>query len=477
MAELNLPLYSYQIRSRPASTARLINCYPELMPAGGRSRVLLRRSPGAAAFTTVGSGPIVATHKASIDFGDGNGARELLYVASGSEFYYVTEDGTATKIGDIGTPVRVDIDSDDDNVVIINQPKGWVWDGTSFTEIDDSDFVDRGAGDVEYLETFMVYRQPDSNIIFAADTGDPSSIRGLAFAAADQFSDTLIGIRTDQRQLIAFGTESTEFYENIGDPIFPLARIVNGTLEVGLLAAGLVARAFDQIYFVADDRTVRRIEGLSAPRISTIAVEQFLSSLTNEQIERGRSWGYTIEGHFFFGMQFETGTWVFDAGTGEWHERRSYGRQNWRWSNCLECFNKILAFDTDSNRVSEIDPETYTDNQTPNLQVMQWTYQPVYADGIRAFHNYFELEMGVGVGQANGDFTDPKVTLEFSDDSGLTWHKAPLRSLGQRGKYRQRVTWHNLGSSEERVYRVTISDPIPVVVTKTLIDVDGGRLT
>jgi hypothetical protein len=48
--------------------------------------------------------------------------------------------------------------------------------------------------------------------------------------------------------------------------------------------------------------------------------------------------------------------------------------------------------------------------------------------------------------------------------------------MGKRGKYLDRVHWENLGKSKARVYRGAVSDPIPVTITDTVIEVRGGRL-
>src|SRR3954464_1656149 len=95
-----LPISSTQVRSRPASTARLLNCYAEKLPDGARSPVMLTRTAGVHAWSTVGIGPIYATHAA---FGK-------LYVVSATKLYEVDENKNATELGDIGTIVNVDID-------------------------------------------------------------------------------------------------------------------------------------------------------------------------------------------------------------------------------------------------------------------------------------------------------------------------------------------------------------------------------
>ena len=81
--------------------------------------------------------------------------------------------------------------------------------------------------------------------------------------------------------------------------------------------------------------------------------------------------------------------------------------------------------------------------------------------------------MQTGVG--NSDETDPVVNLEASDDGGQTWQALPSRAMGAAGKTFQRVVWHNLGAAYQRVYRASVSDPVPVRVMSTELTVRGGR--
>ena len=481
--ELNLPIYTYQHRSTPASPARLVNCHPEILPPGSAEPVMLMRSPGIAAWTTVGSGPIYGMYAKAVDFAAGR--QDYLYVVSGSEWYYVDSAGSATLIGDIGTANRIDMASNDTSVVVINDPLGYTWDGTTFVQITDDDFVSRGAGDVEYLDKFMLYREPNSNRIFLGeqwssgevDTDDPTqntnesvlSYDALQFVAADDATDELVGILADRGTMLAFGTDTIEMLENTGSAGVPFSRIINGTIEVGCLDPKGIARVFNQVFWVADDRTVRRLDGLAPSRVSSHAIEQALKS--DSIVE---AFGYSQEGHFFYVLTTTGGTYLYDTMTEEWSERESYGATNWHPRYHAQFAGKQLVGDSQSNKIGYLDYDTYTD--WGNTQRMEWTYQPVWAQGQRAFHDRLEIVLETGVGATTGQGTDPKIMLEYSDDGGKTWTSMPDKSFGPLGEYLDRCVWYNLGSARRRVYRAACSDPVPVNVTSTLLEVRGGRL-
>lgn len=546
---LNLPVYSYAHRSRPFSSARLLNCFPELMPPGAPVPVILMRAPGTKDWTTAGTDSIKGMWRAKINFDTGR--LDRLYVVSGRKFYSVDSSGTATLIGDIGTPNNLDFASNDSALVIVNEPRAWSYDGTlltgqhnnisnsayledttanfipdsligktidnqtdgssgvitantnttitaalsggvqndwdfndvyylnGFTEITDPDFTSRGAGNVEFLENFLLFREPNSNRMFGAELGSTIDFDALDFVNADSHPDYLRGIISDHRNLVAFGEDSTELYTNTGVAGFPFERIINGTMEVGLAAENLYGRCFDVIYFIADDLTVRRLDGNQPVRVSTHYIEQLLEQTFT--LSSGESFSYWQEGHFFMGFTFNEGTIIYDAVTQEWHERDSYNRTYWRFRHMARFAGKTLAGDADSNEIVEIDVRTFDEavndpTMASNVQVMEWTYQPVYAEGIRAFHDRLEVRFEAGVGLTTGQGSDPKMMMEFSDDGGKTWQALPTRTLGKKGEYQDRAVWNNLGSSRQRVYRGSISDPVAVYIGDTVMEVRGGRL-
>ena len=76
----------------------------------------------------------------------------------------------------------------------------------------------------------------------------------------------------------------------------------------------------------------------------------------------------------------------------------------------------------------------------------------------------------VGVGLLYGQGSDPRLTLELSNDGGVTWTALPTETLGAQGEYGTRVIWNRLGMSPDRVYRCSISDPVPLSVHDTVLE-------
>ena len=61
------------------------------------------------------------------------------------------------------------------------------------------------------------------------------------------------------------------------------------------------------------------------------------------------------------------------------------------------------------------------------------------------------LEMETGATPSGS----PTVTLDYSDDRGHTFTAAESPSIGTAGQFSVRVIWNALGSSRDRVFRLT----------------------
>jgi hypothetical protein len=233
-----------------------------------------------------------------------------------------------------------------------------------------------------------------------------------------------------------------------------------------------IAKLDNSIYFVASDYTVRRLDGLTPARISTHAIEQWLKDSVTLASLRGSSW--TQDGHVFYMLRATEGCFIYDVGTQLWHERQTYGSSTWNWGSPVMFAGMVLLGSTTSNVIAKLDPAVYTElSQTLR---MEWTYQPVYADAARAYHERLEMLVERGVGNTSDPGSDPEIMLDASDDGGRTWFSLPNRKIGKIGKYSQRCSWSALGSSDARVYRAAVSDPVKVTVTDTQLKVRGGRV-
>ena len=70
---------------------------------------------------------------------------------------------------------------------------------------------------------------------------------------------------------------------------------------------------------------------------------------------------------------------------------------------------------------------------------------------------------------------NPVIELEVSDDGGWTWRSLPMKPLGVQGAYLNRAVWFKLGSARDRVYRFSVSDPVPTWTVDIQAELQGGK--
>lgn len=466
--QLPLPIASYRLPSPAASSSRLLNVFVEQAPKdASKGPVILRRAPGIREWTEAGDGPI-----------RGFTLRQgVLYALSGEELYAIAANGDATaESGTVPGAERVRMDTNGDDIVIVRpqEHSAYHFDGSTVEQITDPVFLDWTASDVGFLDGYLVFVRPGTQQFFNSGL-NAVTFNALDFTSADGAPDPLLGLLVDHRELFLAGTETCELWYNAARQTgSPFARSPGGLIEVGCAAAYSPAKQAQAIFWLANDLTVRRLQGPVPQRVSQHGIEAILQRV--DVVDDAFSLTYSQEGHQFYVLQLPNAgrTLVYDATTHEWHERESLGYGRWR-ANCLiRAYGMQLVGDTHSGKIGILDPDTHEEWGEP--QRVAWTYQPIYAERNRASHRRFEIVFNAGHGVVTGQGQNPLATLKVSDDGGETWRARPTRSLGRLGQYKARAFWWNCGSSRDRVYQVEVTDPVPLFVIDTQIEGEGMRL-
>jgi len=64
--------------------------------------------------------------------------------------------------------------------------------------------------------------------------------------------------------------------------------------------------------------------------------------------------------------------------------------------------------------------------------------------------------------------------LRWSDDCGETWSNQLTASMGKVGEYKKRVKFFRLGQARDRIFEISISDPVKRVITGANLEAKGG---
>lgn len=472
VARIPLPLGSYQLPAPAAASRRNVNCYAQQAPPDqprGEPAILCR-APGIAAFTDTGEVEVRGFGKLA----------GVLYACAGTRLYSVSSGGlatalTGTAIAGVG-PVRIHSNATA-LVVTPGDGLGYSSDGVTVVQITDPDFTTSGgAADGVNLDGYSVFRRPGTRSFI--NTGiDTLAVAGLDIGSAAATPDPLVGLIVNNRELVFVKEGSSELWYNAGNAIgTPFSRSPDGFKELGCAARGSLCTQDNSPIMLAGDKTFRRLQGVWS-RISQHGIESILQRMTVRA--DCIALPYTQEGHLFVAFTFasEGRTLVVDLTTGEWHERESMlddgtSLGSWRVQAIIECYGRTFVGDRISGKLGVLDPDTHEEFGDP--QVMQWSYAPVYSEGLKLSHARLELGFTGGQGTATGQGADPKLTLFVSDDGGNTERARPTKSLGAMGEYGATIVYDNLGESANRVYRCQMSDPVRMFTLNTVLDLYGG---
>jgi hypothetical protein len=469
MAIIPLPLGSYQLAAPAASCRRLVNCFAEAAPQdGGKQPAILHRAPGILAWGDTGA----------VECRGGVVMGGVLYVCADDTLYSVASDGTETALtGDAITgngPVRME--SNGTTIVVCpGNGDGFSSDGSTVAEITDVDFVD--GADPAFVDGYLVFRQVGTENFFNSGL-DAITFNGLDITNADGAPDNLVGLIANNRELILPGERSTERWYNAGlSPGSPFARSPNGFYEIGCAAGQSLLNQDNTALMLANDLTFRRL-GASWERVSQHGIETVLQDM--DQVSDCYGMAYRQGGHHFAVWTFPNAgrTLCLDLNTQEWAERESridtvsIGR--WRPAFIIEAYGKQIVGDSQSGQLGILDPDTHEEFGEP--QVMEFQFQPLYAQNRSIQTRSFELGIAAGQGTISGQGSNPLCTLFISRDGGNTFIAKATRSIGRIGQYRRRVRWGGLGAASQLVPKIQLSDPVRTLVLDAIWEGEGARI-
>ena len=448
-----LPFTSYQTRARRSGVQRLVNCHPEKGQQKGE--ITLYGDPGIATKLTLAT----SAQRGAIEF------QKELHVVSGTSLYRVSSDGTQKRLGTIPGGGHVVMAENGAQLGILADFSLYVWNGSTVSKVTDTNF--RAAVDMVFIDNYILLIEHQSGRFFGSDLGDMTSYDALNFATAESYPDDLIGVSADHGQAFLAGRRSCELWDNVGGSGFPFAKNFNGTIEQGCGAAQSIVKADQTLFWIDDVGMARRLDGVTPVRVSQHGVEQAWSEYST--LEDAIGYSYICDGHIYVLWTFPTAkrTWVYDVTTKQWNEKESYGRTRWRAHWAMNIYGGVWVGDEDTGKIGAIDPKIGT--EFDDRLVMSWTYPSVYAEKKLAFHRELEVILEGGVGT-----DEPEIMMEVSDDGGRTFEFLPDRMFGKVGNYRDKVTWTELGSSEDRVYRGAISSPVQRAVHSTFLNWEQG---
>ncbi|RME97059.1 MAG: hypothetical protein D6773_16325 [Alphaproteobacteria bacterium] len=273
------------------------------------------------------------------------------------------------------------------------------------------------------------------------------------------------------------GERTTEIFVNTGDQNNPFQRLGGGFIEVGCMSGASVAlmplRAGDAIVWVDDTGVVRAAEGFAGVRISTHAVERDIAAQTDKRKLVG--FAYAARGHSFYALSGDNFTWVYDAITGLWHERKTHGMNKW-CVNAVEAFNdQLVAGDCQDGVLRLIDADAH-DEAGKHLAMTVRVPVHAWPDPIVINKLYVDTMPGQGLNSSDPHNSNPLLAMKVSRDGGHSFGNERTAAMGKLGEYTKRAKFNRLGRSLEDGFVIDLTMSAAVVRAITGLAGDVERL-
>jgi hypothetical protein len=391
----------------------------------------------------------------------------------------------------------------------------------NWTVLPSTDGAFVGGDIVDIVDNYFVYNRPSSQQWGASGVLSPLS-GNTSYSSKDGAPDNLVALIVDHREVYLMGEASSEVWTDVGAVPFPFQRIPGTSTQHGVAARFSLARLGDSFAYVSRNNRgqaqIMQMKGYVPTRISNHAVE---NSIANQSVDDAIAWTYQLEGHECYVVSFPTLnlTWAYDIASGMWHKwlyTDTTGGYSRHRGNCCAVFQSmVLVGDYSNGSIYELDKNNYTDNGQYTRRLRRAPH--LVSDLQRQYFDELQIQFQPGVGSyglnttidtaiylaspfviyANQTFTIkasevykvgvkasinsttpatyPQAMLRWSNDGGSTWSREYWVTIGQQGKYKNRAIWRRLGMARDKVFEVSITDPVNAVIVSANLKATQGE--
>ena len=456
MADVPFPLLNAPGRQPQAAGGRLINCYPEKLPATAGKPYAYWRTPGLKPWgTTAGS-----NFRGAILVGN------LIYAVINNTVYtfpVIGGAGTALSGSLLGTaPVTLARNNKPlPDVVAVSPGDGAsLITTTSVLSYPDIDVGQPNA--VVFHKSFFIFTYGDGT----TRSSDPNStnINTLNNATAESKPDTLYRpIPLGNGQLLLAGSNSMEVWGGQNDTGYPFSYVA--TIGRGIVGPNAIAGHDDGfgkgIFLVGDDFKVSTLSGYTPTPISTPDLDLQIEAEPDKSLITVAV--YVSQGHGVVVVQGPQWCWEYDTTLQTWHERKSHLVDYWRGKFPIAAFGQWISGDKKSGNLGVIDGLTNTEFGDPLLIRIETGPLGAFPNMLRI--NGIELYLTHGVGRATGADpleTDPDISIRISRDGGQNWSNPRVVKIGRQSLTDGRVRAAVWGQAQNQGVRWRLQESAPL---------------
>ena len=454
----------------PISHQRCSNCYPSVPRVPALSKEQLLFTPGIEQLDS--SGALLQQNRGAHVkngvpyFVNGNHLYQLAKSFERREGVIVTS-YSLVSLGFIEGSGRVSLaENGVQLMVLVPGGAGYIYNenaGTPFAEITDGDFTANGNPQmVVFIDGYFLVTTDSKKFIISA-LNDGLAWDALDFATAESDPDIIVAPIIINNQVYITGSETTEGFQDLPSVgRMPFVRN-NVILDKGCKAPFSLVKSNSSFFMVGagsdESPAIWQFIGNNFRKKSTEAIDQLLTTYTEEQIEDIYALSYADGGSYFVIFVLPDTAICFDVINERWHERNSLideVESPWRVSSIITAYGMTLVGDSIDGRVGHLSLD-YVKEYENNL-IRLFSTQPFADQGDEIVAKMLELITPSGSG--NADVPDPVVSLAASSNA-KTFSVERSRKMGKVGEYGRRTTWYKNGRFDRFVvFQFRMSEPV-----------------
>lgn len=354
-------------------------------------------------------------------------------------------------------------------------------DGTS---IDTTTIMGTNSGglvDVAYIGGRFLYLfnnelSTENAVYYSAIGGTDPDV--LDFFKPDSNNETLRGMAVISNSLYLFAETKTYIYQVTSNTDIPYQQV--GVINYGLYSRGpsganAKTRYKGTIAFIGREEggknRVYLLNGGSAQEISTPPINFHL----DDESSYFRLFSFSEKGRYFLCVRGASYTYVYEADTGIWHERRTNGDDRWAFIGAVSSGGKTIFVGDNVEDVGGL-ASFNTGLENPdsgyelNIPVERTVITaPFNAANDRMIVSEIEPQCEVDYSEPQESWPSPRIGLSISYDFGYTFDSERSIELGRAGNYRKRVRFTSIGYVEQAfTVRLRTLNPYPVRILRLL---------
>lgn len=343
------------------------------------------------------------------------------------------------------------------------------------------------------LDQYFLFLAGVGDGFYYSEPGDALTGNLLNFITAEVSANNFTRLIVQDERVWLFGDFVTEpFFDNSAiDPTNPFQGDVAGVMPQGTCAPGSVIGQNNRLYWIGQNENGRGIAWANNAylpvRISNYAVEEAWRKYTT--ISDAVAYAVTFKGHQVVRWWFPTGneTWQYDpslpstlAWTKVLYRNPASGQFEADRGSCACAVNgKVLVGDRAFSKVYELSLDYLNDNGDP----IRWLRRaPILTDENKLVsYPWFEVDTNIGNGLDGVDpaspESNPAMMFRYSNDWGQTWSSERQLYTGRIGEWRKRVFTTRTGMARQRVFELSGTASVPVVINTIYLRGPMGRST